>query len=159
MPNYPSVEDLLGASDLEEQDVELESLGMTVRIRALAGAYSNRALSDAYEVTTVQGRGGRQEQTTHLDTQRLEELQVQYGLIAPKLATIEEVRTFAQRTGKAWQTLVKAIQDISGLSTEEVVKADSLFRAGRSEPGPDGPRVLGNGAGDHQPDIPSPASP
>jgi hypothetical protein len=155
MPNYPSAEELTGATDLEEKDVELESIGMTVRVRALAGAYSNKAISEAYETTVVNVRG-RQEQTSHLNVQRLEELQVQYGLVQPTLSTVAQVRAFSQRTGKAWQTVVKAIQDISGLNNEEIAKSDSLFRAGGGGEEPGGDRVLANGTGDHRPDIPAP---
>jgi hypothetical protein len=157
MPNYPTAEELRGSSDLKEEDLYLDSLEMWVRIRALAGAYSNEALSKAYEVKMVQGRGGRQEQTSHLDTQRLEELQVLHGLVIPKFATLQEVREFAQRNGPAWQKLTKAIQDLSGLSDEKRRESEDLFLASGSEPEAGGSGVSRNGSGDHEPDIPSPA--
>jgi hypothetical protein len=155
MPNYPSADELIGASDLEEKDVELESIGMTVRVRTLAGAYSNKAISEAYETTLANVRG-RQEQTSRLNVQRLEELQVQYGLVAPKLATLEQVRAFSQRTGKAWQTVVKAIRDISGLNDEEIAKSDALFPAGGGGEEPAERGGVGNGSGDYRPDHVAP---
>jgi hypothetical protein len=53
-----SKEALLGASDLVEREVELPSIGGSVRVRSLPAAYSNEATSQALEVS--QGRRGEQ---------------------------------------------------------------------------------------------------
>ena len=74
---------LLGASDLREQDLELPSIGATVRVRGLAAAFSNQAQSEALElVTDARGR-----QTATVNTDTLECLQVLHGLVEPKLAS------------------------------------------------------------------------
>lgn len=130
---------LLGASDLREQDVELPSIGATVRVRGLPAAYSNQAQSEALElITDVRGR-----QTAHVNTEKLESLQVLHGLIEPKLSSIEEARTFAQQCGPAFREVVRVIDELSGLDKEAIEKTNATFPAGGTEaPG----AVVGDGA-------------
>lgn len=140
---------LLGATDLVEREIELPTLGGSVRVRSLPAAYSNQAQSEALEVVT----GRRGEQTAHVNTAKLEALQVLHGLIDPKFNSIEEVNTFAQQCGPAWHEIVKAIDEISGLDKEAIERANAMFQSGG--PGPAG-EVVGNGvgAGDSRPDLP-----
>jgi len=138
---------LLGASDLREEDVELESIGATVRVRGLPAAYSNQAQSEALEmVTDPRGR-----QTARVNTETMESLQVLHGLVEPKLASIEEARTFAQNCGPAFRKVVDAIDRLSGVDKEAVEKANATFPAGG--PGEAGIDVgVANGSG--RPDLP-----
>lgn len=135
---------LLGASDLVTREVKV--LGDTVTVRSLAAAYSNQALSEALETHT----GRRGEQTHRVNSQKLEELQVLHGLIDPKLDTLEEVRSFANNCGPAWQLIVREIQEISGLQEEDVKKTDATFPGGDSGPGREdvgaGVAARGNGS-------------
>ena len=140
---------LLGASDLREQDVELPSIGATVRVRGLPAAYSNQAQSEALELVT----GARGEQTAHVNTEKLESLQVLHGLVEPKLSSIEEARTFAQNCGPAFREVVRVIDELSGLDKEAIEKTNATFPG--SGPDASGP-VVGNGsaAGSDGPDLP-----
>jgi hypothetical protein len=151
---YASRDALLGASDIIERDVELPSLGLSVRVRSLPAAYSNQATSEALEMIT----GPRGEQTAHVNTGKLEALQVLHGLVEPKLGSIDDAYTLAQRTGPAWRKIVEAIDAISGIDKEAIEKANATFQPGG--PGDTG-QVVGdaNGAGHGQPDLSVPAGP
>lgn len=117
---------LLAASDLREKEVELPSIGGSVRIRSLPAKYANAALSEAIKVT--QGPNGAQ--TTVMDNGRLELLQVMHGLIDPKLESMAAVETFAQNCGPAFKTLVKEIVELSDLSEEAQEMVAATFPAG-----------------------------
>lgn len=121
-----SKEALLGASDLTEREVELPSIGGSVKVRSLPAAYSNQAQSKALQIVT----GNRGEQTTSIDTERLEILQVLHGMVEPKLASEEEARTFAQHCGPAWHEVIKVIQDISGINEEAAKETEAKFPSG-----------------------------
>jgi hypothetical protein len=148
---YATREALLGASDIVERDLELPTLGLTVRVRSLPAAYSNQATSEALEMIT----GPRGEQTAHVNTAKLEALQVLHGLVEPKLHSLEEAFAFAQRTGPAWRTVVGAIDEISGIDKEAIERANAMFQSGGQGGTGD---VVGdaNGTGDGQPDLPLP---
>jgi hypothetical protein len=119
-------EALLGASDLVEREVDLPSIGGKVRVRSLPAAYSNKAISEALEM--VQDARGRQ--TSRINTERLETLQVQYGLTEPRLNSFEEASTFAQRCGPAFKEVVRVIDEISGVDKEAIEKAAETFPDG-----------------------------
>lgn len=121
-----SKEALLGASDLEEREVELPSIGGSVKIRSLPAAYSNQATSEALELKTT----ARGEQLATVNTAKLEELQVLHALVNPKLSSIEEARTFMQNCGPAAKRLVKEIDEISGVDKEAIEQAQTRFQAG-----------------------------
>lgn len=134
-------EALLGASDLTEKTVDVPSLGdgAQVRVRSLAAAYSNQAISEAME-TQVTRRG---EQTSRVNTAKLEALQVLHGMIEPQLLTLDEVMAFQQRVGRAWRVIVDKIDEISGVDKEAIEKANEQFQhGGPAEAG----AVVGNGS-------------
>lgn len=122
-------ESLLGASDLEEKEVDLPSIGGSVRVRGLSAAYSNEASSKALKLIS----GPRGEQSATVDTAELEILQVYHGLVEPKLGSVAEARQFAERCGPAFKDVVKAIDDLSGLDKEAIEKAGATFPAGGAE--------------------------
>lgn len=145
---------LLGASDLIEREVDLPSIDGSVLVRSLPAAYSNQAMSDALEVTTHVGIGGRQEQTAHVNTAKLEALQVLHGMIDPKLGSIEDAYVFAQQCGPAWRKVVEAIDEISGIRKEDIEKANAIFRPDGT--GEEQPAVAnGSSAGSGRPDVPA----
>lgn len=139
---------LLGASDIREREIELPSIGGAVRVRGLPAAYANEAQSEALEMIT----GRRGEQTAHVNTKKLEALQVLHGLLEPKLNSIEDAYTFAQNCGPAWHTVVKAIDELSGIDKEAIEKTNAAFQSGGSGQGGE---VLGDavGAGNGRSDL------
>lgn len=139
---------LTGASDLVEREVELPTLNGTVLVRSLPAHYSNEAITEALEVNTSR----RGEQTSKVNTSKLEALKVLHGLIDPKFDTLEEVHAFSLKVGSAWQRIVEVIDEISGINKDAVEKTEALFQHG----GPAaGGSVVGNGArsGSSRPDL------
>jgi hypothetical protein len=135
---------LLGASDLTEREIELPTIGGSVRVRSLPAAYSNQATSEALEMVT----GARGEQTAHVNTGKLEALQVLHGLVEPRLHSIEEAYTFATRCGPAWRAVVDTIDAISGIDKAAIEKTNATFRpSGPGAPGPDVEADAANGSG------------
>jgi hypothetical protein len=114
---------LLGATDLIEREVELPSIGGSVKVRSLPAAYSNKASSEALELKTT----GRGDQIATVNTEKLEELQVLHGLVEPKLNSIEEARVFSQRCGPAFKEVIRVIDEISGVDKEAIEKATATF--------------------------------
>lgn len=139
MSGYIDKATLLSANDLREEDLELPTLGegVRVRIRGLPAAYSNQAQSEALELVT----GPRGDQSARVNSEKLEAIQVLHGLIEPKLATLEEVRTFALNTGPAFKAIVEKIDQLSGVNKEAIEKANATFPAG-------GPQATGDSLGD-----------
>lgn len=134
---------LLGASDLIEREIELPTIGGSVRVRSLPAAYSNQAISEAIELKT----GPRGEQSAHVNTEKLESLQVLHGLVEPKLNSLEEARTFAQRCGPAFKEVVRVIDEISGIDKEAIEKTNAMFPVdGAGEGGEDVAGGTSNGS-------------
>lgn len=135
---------LLSASDLTEKEVELPSIGGSVRVRSLPAAYSNQATSEALKLVT----GARGEQIATVDTSKLEILQVLHGLVEPKLGSIAEAERFAQQCGPAFKEVVRVIDEISGVDKEAIEQAAATFRPGVGDtPGPDMGDAAPNGSG------------
>lgn len=122
---FMSREALLGASDLIERDVELPSIGGTVRVRSLPASYSNQATSEALEMTTDQ----RGRQSARVNTDKLEVLQVLHGLVEPKLNSIAEAEQFAKNCGPAFKRVVEVIDEISGIDKEAIERTNAVFPA------------------------------
>jgi hypothetical protein len=139
---------LLAASDLKEKDVDLPTIGGSVRIRSLPAEYSNAAVSQAIRVTqTPKG-----DQITLMDNGKLELLQVLHGLIDPKLSNLAEVQTFAKNCGPAFKTLVQAIVELSDLSDEAAEMTAATFPSGggrETGPGEDATPNGGSGPAVH----------
>lgn len=121
---------LLGASDLIEKEVELPSIGGSVVVRSLPAAYSNQASSESLKLIT----SARGEQMATVDTAHLEVLQVLHGLVEPKLNSIEDAQTFAQKCGPAFKEVIRVIDEISGVDKEALEKAATTFPAGGGSP-------------------------
>lgn len=136
---------LLAASDLSQREIELPTLGGSVVIRSLPAAYANQAQSEAME--QVQ-QVGRREQVTRINMQKLEALQVLHGLVEPKLNSLAEAEQFAKQCGPAWNTLVQAINEASGINNAEVERVNAQFPDGGTQPGNGGAtEPLADGAG------------
>jgi hypothetical protein len=124
---------LLRASDLVEREVDLPSIGGSVKVRSLPAAYSNEASSKALRLIS----GPRGEQQATIDTAELEVLQALHGLVDPKLNSIEEARTFARNCGPAFKEVIKVIDEISGVDKEALESAQARFPAGANGAGRD----------------------
>lgn len=140
---------LLAASDLTEKEVELPTIGGSVRIRSLPAEYANQAVSEAIKVT----QGPRGESVTSLDNGTLELLQVKHGLVDPHLESLEAVRTFAKRCGPAFKTVVREIVELSGLTEEAVQATTATFPVGGG--GPAGPSEVPAPAGNGGAPVPA----
>ena len=121
-----SKEQLLSASDLEEEEVELPSIGGSVRVRALPAAYSNQASSEAMKMVT----DARGEQIATVDTSKMEILQALHGLVDPKLSSEAEAQIFATKCGPAFKKVIAAIDRLSGVDKEAIENAEARFPAG-----------------------------
>ena len=119
---------LLRASDLVEREVELSTIGGSVKVRSLPAAYSNEASSKALRLVT-DSRGG---QSATIDTAELEILQVFHALVEPKLNSVEEARLFAQNCGAAFKDVIKVIDEISGVDKDAIEAANARFPVGDS---------------------------
>jgi hypothetical protein len=126
---------LLKANDLEEREVDLPSIGGSVKIRALPAAYSSQASSEAMELFTT----ARGEQKARVNTARLEELQVFHALIEPKLNSVQEATQFMQQCGPAARKLIEQIDEISGVNKQALEEAQARFPASGEGPGNNGP--------------------
>lgn len=145
---------LLAASDLTEQEVDLTPhVDGSVRVRSLPAAYANQAVSEAMEMTTSTSG----QQTARVNSAKLEELQVLHGLIEPRLASLQEVQQFSRQCGRAWQKIVRAIQDISGVDEKAVERTNAMFQGG-GEPATGLSAVHGTGAGSNGSDQSARAS-
>lgn len=121
-----SKESLLSASDLEEAEVELPTIGGSVVVRSLPAAYSNEAASKALKMT----EGARGEQVATVDTAQLEILQVLHGLVDPKLNSVAEAEIFATKCGRAFKQVVAKIDELSGVDKSDVEKVEARFPGG-----------------------------
>jgi hypothetical protein len=121
---------LLQASDLEEREVELPSIGGSVKVRSLPAAYSNQAHSEALEMKTT----ARGEQIATVNTAKLEALQALHGLVEPKLSSLAEAETFAKNCGPAFKRVIEVIDEISGVDKEAIEQANARFPVGGTEP-------------------------
>lgn len=140
---------LLGASDLVEREVDLPTIGGSVLVRSLPAHYSNDAITQALEVSTSR----RGDQTSRVNTNKLEALKVYHGLVDPRFDTVEQVEAWAVTVGPAWQKIVETIDEISGITKEAVEKTTAMFQAGGTD---EGRAVVGNGthAGGSGSDLP-----
>lgn len=140
---------LLGASDLVTREVELPTIGGTVKVQSLPAKYSNDAISAAMEVVT----DNRGRQTARVNTSKLEELQVLHGLVEPRLSSLDEVAVFATKCGPAWRAVVDTIDEISGVNKAAIEETNARFRDGG--PGAAGDDVdVRDGSGSNGSDLP-----
>ena len=112
---------LNGATDLEETDVLVESLGGTVRVRALSAGdlarITDQCLSMKGDVAKV-------------DSQRMGVLKFATGVIEPKFDEAE-ANVISHRFGKAFSLVVGVIDELSKASEEDIAKAQRRFRPRR----------------------------
>lgn len=121
----PSKDELLGASDLVQDEVPLPTLGFEVLVQGLGAKFSNEAQSKALKMVTVGS-----EQIATVDTAQLEAIQILNGLVDPKLDSLEEAEAFMEKCGPACRAVVNKIDELSGLDKEAIAKAKAKFPGG-----------------------------
>jgi hypothetical protein len=128
---------LLSATDLVEEDVPLPTIDGKVRVRGLPAAFSGQVMAEAVEYTTdTNGRQG-----ARINVARMGEIQVLNGLIDPKLDSLREVQMFAKRCGPAFNTIVEAIDRLSGVDKDAIEQAEATFPARVEQPDGDDSRT------------------
>lgn len=121
-----SKEALLGASDIVEREVELPSIGGSVKVRSLSAAYSNSVQSDAVELQT-DSKGA---QVAKVNGAKLTALKILYGLVEPKLDSFDEAMSFASACGPACNKILDKIDEISGIEEDSITKTKATFPGG-----------------------------
>ena len=112
---------------LKTSEVEVSELGGSVRIRELPAEYSAEVASNVKLVT--EGR----EQVAKVDTATMERLQFAFGVInetGDPMFREDEVKALQQKHGRAFKTVVNAIDDLSGIDKDALEKAEARFPAG-----------------------------
>ena len=125
-------DDLVGASDLREEEIYVDTLGGEVVVQGLGAAASNEAQSQALEMKTI---GDAQIAT--INTALLEEIQVFHGLKDPRLSR-DEVRGFMQRCGPAVRKIVGKIDELSGVDKKAIEDATARFQGSGNGASDDG---------------------
>jgi hypothetical protein len=131
---------LLGASDLAQEEVDLDTIGGSVVVQGLGAKFSNEAQSEALEMKTIGDT-----QIARVDTAKLEAIQVLNGLVDPKLDTIEEAEQFMANCGPAVRSVVGKIDELSGLDKKAIEEAKARFPTGETPAGT-GAAASGDGA-------------
>lgn len=137
---------LEGPGDLREDVVEdVPVKGQSVRVRGLSAAFSNQASSEGLEIHLNE----RGQQTTKADSAAVQVLQFHHGVIEPKF-TLDETKKIAEKYGTAFIRVIEKIDELSGVDTKAVEKADATFPSDGA--GKTGPAVeSGASPGDSRP--------
>ena len=142
--------DAWGRSSLRTDEVEVPELGGSVRIRELPAdvAADLQGLIDVVQV-------GR-EQRAKVSVGEMERRQFAYGVIDDSdepMFTLEEVGDLQHKHGKAFRTVVDAIDKLSGLDKQSIQEAEARFPGGGT--GANGSDVgVAGGPGD-EPAVPA----
>lgn len=123
--------DAWSASSLRTKEVEVEELGGSVLIRELPANVSAdfAGLMDVVQV-------GR-EQRAKIDVATMERRQFAYGVVGSDhepLFTEDEVQELQGKHGRAFRTVVQAIDEFSGIDKEAIENAEARFPGGGASP-------------------------
>ena len=124
-----------GKSTLKTKEIEVEELGGEVLIRELPASYTAEIASNIQII-----QDGR-EQRAKVDTPKMERLQFAFGVIDSEgepMFTEAEVKDLAERHGRAFKTVIAAIDDLSGVDKEAIEQSEATFPARAEKPGHDG---------------------
>lgn len=136
--------DLLGGSDLREEEFTPSTLDGSVLVRGLGAEFSNQAQSEATEIVTDE----RGRQTVQISKAKMERIQLRHGLVDPAIETDEEAAQVMSQYGPAAREIIEKIDDLSGLDKESIAKAEATFPGGSESEEGAGDQVDGDGAGD-----------
>ena len=141
-----------GKSTLKTKEIEVEELGGTVLIRELPAGYSAEIAS---HIQIVQD--GR-EQRAKVDTAKMERLQFAFGVIdddGEPMFSEDEVKGLAEHHGRAFKTVINAIDELSGVDKEAIEKAEATFPPRAEKPGHAGAKGTSDAPGNRRPAVPS----
>jgi hypothetical protein len=108
-----SVEDILGANDLQEEIVEVPEWGGNVRVRGF---------SKQKQLDIRTAAGG----TENFDADKFEMLVFIYGVVEPEF-TVEQVGLLKDKSAAAVDRILARIMDIAGLTAEAKDRAKATF--------------------------------
>lgn len=140
-------------SSLRTKEVEVEELGGSVLIRELPAAVSAdlAGLLDIVQVGT--------EQRAKIDVALLECRQFAYGVVnedGSAQFTEDQARDLQGKHGRAFKTVVAAIDEFSGVDKEAMEKAEARFPSSRNGTADEGQAQLHEvAAGSAGPDLPA----
>lgn len=112
---YLTLDQILGADDLEERDVPIEAWGGTVRVRALSRASIRRIYQQATDRKGV------------IDSEAVERALITQAMVKPIVSPAAYARLDEKRAGAVSQ-IVNAILDLTGISPDAMDKAQDSFR-------------------------------
>jgi hypothetical protein len=119
-PHILTADEIWKAQDIEERTVEVPQWGGSVRIRT----FSKRQAVNMVKRATVKDRFGKET----VDNEIVEALLVTEGVIEPKF-DLADYERLSEKSAVAMTTVIKAINDASGLSELAVAEADKSARA------------------------------
>lgn len=113
---------LSGEGDLAESTVEdVPVKGESVKIRALSATVANGANSSAVTTTEVRGK-----QEMRVDGVKLDIIKFCHGVVEPKF-NMEQATLVSGKYGPAFNKVVTAINDLSGISEESIKETEARF--------------------------------
>ena len=121
-----SKKDLLGGTDLREEEFTPTTLDGSVLVRGLGAEFSNQAQSEATEIVTDE----RGRSTVQINKATMERIQIRHGLVDPPVESDEEAAQIMSRYGPAAQEIIEKIDELSGLDKESIAKAEATFPGG-----------------------------
>jgi len=119
---YLTADEIVDAanSDLKETDVE-DVFGGKVRIRALTASQADAVNQNSIKL------GNSRRQSTQYSFAASSLLKFQYGVVLPKL-TKDQVRTLHIKSGPSFQTVLKAIDELSNIDRDSLERDEDEFR-------------------------------
>lgn len=112
---------IMGASDIESEDVYVPQWGGTVRVQGLTAADR-----DAFEQSMIEGRGKNQRMNLVNFRARLVALTVVDG-DGKRLFTDEDVKALGAKSAGALDTIFTVAQKLSGLGDDDVEELTANF--------------------------------
>ena len=110
-----TAEQILGAQDLEEREVEVPEWGGSVKVRA----FSKAQQQEMRRASTVGGE---------IDAERLEMMMFVYGVIEPQFSA-DQYGALAQLSAGAIDRVLKVLLEVSGMGAQAVEVAKRKFPA------------------------------
>lgn len=116
-----SVDQILNAPDLKEQEIEVPEWGGAVKIRAFTKGDMQRIRQEAtLKHNTPTGKRG------DIDQNHLEMLMFVRGVCEPQFEP-SHILALKQKAAGPFQRVLKQILDISGLTEEAIEEAETTF--------------------------------
>jgi hypothetical protein len=111
-------------SSLRQEEVEVPELGGSVLIRELPAEYAAEVASHI-EIKEVAGA-----RFASIDKAKMERLQFAYGVVGDNgdpLFSEDETVEVAKKHGSAYNRVIEAIDDLSGINKEDIENAEARF--------------------------------